>query len=60
MITGDLDLERTVWDAEYRRRVIAFLADQAEEKASGRTATVIPFPVPETSAGQPPRRAAKR
>jgi hypothetical protein len=69
MIAGDLDLERTVWDVEYRRRVIAFLADLngshagaavSPAPASGPSADIIPFP--ERTAAPAPnrlRRAAK-
>ena len=68
MITGDLDLERTIWDSEYRRQVIAFLADQGERTnpvkpallpKPPRSAEVIPFPVAEAGTDAGPRHAAK-
>lgn len=46
MIAGDLDLERTVWDVEYRRRVIAFLADLNGSHLGAVAATAISAPGP--------------
>ena len=72
MITGDLDLERTVWDVEYRRQVIAFLADYSADGTKGptpgrpaaaRSAEIIPFPcrdnAPAGGKNGPRRRAAE-
>jgi hypothetical protein len=68
MITGDLDLERTVWDVEYRRQVIAFLADQsagrtdkpaANRPAGAGSAEIIPFPRQEKTPTAGLRRAVE-
>jgi len=61
MITGDLDLERTVWDVEYRRSVIAFLADQGGgtgHRAPARPSGPLSAPLDAPLGGQGVKRGA--
>ncbi len=58
MITGDLDLDRVVWDAEYRRRVIDFLKSlEAPGRDRPDPAAAAPAE-PEADAGDPADKAA--
>lgn len=58
MVAADIDIERAIWDAEYRRSVIAFLNGTGARPANEN---LPPVNDPGSVGGQshPPKRSAR-